>query len=857
MPEIVILLCALCAIGPIGLLGQSLVAPRGNDSAAVPLRIIVVNTAAEADAVEKRLNQGEDFAVLAKEKSTDPTADAGGYMGIMDPAALRPELRDAVGSLKAGDISRVVHISSGFAILKMLSPYSVAEMENATRDRVAALSSIGSIRYTPNVSGIGEAESALFRSPKPAGWDQDLRQICESRKQTYANAVKRMEDLLSPANASSLNAQPPLDVTQEYYALGELYAYPGDMDRAIEQYRKGYELAKSSASSIAPQFELELGIAYLHKSEMENNVYHGQGDQCVFPLPSSRAFSKKQDSQQSIEFFEKYLEKAPDDLTARWLMNYAYMTVGGYPQQVPQKFLIPASAFESKEGAPHFIDVAAKAGLNVFSMAGGVIVDDFENNGRLDVVTSSMNMCERLHYFHNNGDGTFTDRSEQAGLLDQLGGLNILQTDFDNDGCTDILVLRGGWEIPMRKSLLRGHCDGTFTDVTHQAGLDAPATASQTAVWADINNDGFLDLFVGTENGSPQLFLNNGDGTFKDISHSAGVDHVAFTKAVVSADYDNDGYPDFYVSNYAGNNFLYHNNHDGTFTDVAQQAGVLGPWISFPTWFFDYDNDGWPDLFVTSYFISIDESARTYLGMPHNALTEKLYKNMGDGTFKDVTKEAGLDKVFMPMGSNFGDIDNDGYLDIYLGNGNPNYASLIPHVMLRNHDGKYFVDVSAASGTGELHKGHGVAFADIDRDGDEDILTLTGGAVPGDSHAFRLFENPGNGNDWINLKLIGVKSNRAAVGARIKVTVENEGRAPRSIYRTVGSGGSFGASPFEQHIGLGKSAKIVGIEIWWPASNTRQEFKALEKNQFLQIKEFDKDYLKLDRQAVKLGGGKR
>ena len=835
--------------------GQS--APSAGASDGISLRIVVVNTAAEAEQVAQRLKKGEDFAVLAKEKSTDPTADSGGYMGIMDPAMLRPELRDAVGPLKAGDVSGIVHISSGYAILKVLSRYAVPEMERANRGRVAALSALGSVKYTPNVSGIGEAESALFRSPKPEGWDQDLRQICELRKQTYTNAVKRMEDVLAPANAAALNARAPLDVTQEYYALGELYAYPGEMDRAIEQYRKGYEVAQARAPAVARQFELELGIAYLHKSEMDNNIYHGQGDQCVFPKPAGTVFAKKEASEEAIQFFSKYLEKVPDDLTARWLMNYAYMTVGKYPAEVPTKYLIPPSALEPKEEAPHFTDVAAAAGLKNFSMAGGVIVDDFENNGRLDVVTSSMNMCEHLHYFHNNGDGTFTDRSEQAGFSDQLGGLNILQTDYDNDGCMDILVVRGGWEIPMRKSLLRGHCDGTFTDVTQQAGLAEPATATQTAVWTDINNDGLLDLFVGSENGSPQLFLNKGDGTFKEIAHAAGVDRVAFTKAVSAADYDNDGYPDLYVSNYAGDNFLYHNNHDGTFTDVAQQAGVLGPWISFPTWFFDYDNDGWPDLFVTSYFISVDESVRTYLGMPHNAIGQKLYKNMGNGTFKDVTAEVGLDKVFMPMGANFGDIDNDGFLDIYLGNGNPNYASLLPHVLLRNHEGKYFSDVTAASGTGELHKGHGVAFADIDRDGDEDILTLTGGAVPGDSHEFRLFENAGNGNDWINLKLVGVKTNRAAVGARIKVTVENDGYGTRSIYRTVGSGGSFGASPMEQHIGLGKAAKILNIEVWWPTSNTRQEFSNVSKNQFLEIKEFAKEYGKLERRAVKLGGGKR
>jgi tetratricopeptide (TPR) repeat protein len=833
---------------------SSLPAPPQN---AIPLRILVVESVAEAQRLYERLKNGEDFAVLAKEKSTDPTAESGGYMGPTDPATLRAELRDSLAGVKPGGISSVAHISSGYAILQVLPPESVVQMEQENRDRAAALSAIGSVKYTPNVSGIGEAESALFRSPKPAGWAQDLRQICESRKQTLANATQKMEAQVGPANAAALAGLPPVDVTQEYYALGELYAYPGEMDNAIAQYKKALDVAAAKAPALLPQIEEELGIAYLHKSEMDNGVYRGQGDHCVLPLRQEAVFAKKEASREAIGYFRKFLEKVPDDLTARWLMNYAYMTVGEYPSGVPQAFLIPPSAFASKEDAPHFVDVAAAAGLDAFSMAGGVIVDDFENNGLLDVVKSSMNMCEHLHYFHNNGGGTFTDRSEQAGLMDQLGGLNILQADYNNDGCMDILVLRGGWEVPMRKSLLRNNCNGTFTDVTREAGLADPATATQTAAWADINNDGQLDLFVGNENGPPQLFLNKGDGTFKEIAHAAGVDRVAFTKAVAAADYDADGFPDFYISNYAGNNFLYHNNHNNTFTDVAQQAGVLGPWISFPTWFFDYDNDGWPDLFVSSYFISVDESVRTYLGLPHNAIGEKLYKNLGNGTFKDVTAETGLDKVFMPMGSNFGDVDNDGFLDIYLGNGNPNYASLLPHVLLRNHDGKYFSDVTAASGTGELHKGHGVAFADVARNGYEDILTVTGGAAPGDSHAFRLFENSGNGNDWINLKLVGVKSNRAAFGARIKITVENEGRPARSICRTVGSVSSFGASPMEEHIGLGKSARIVSLEVSWAASDTKQQFSKIAKNQFLEIKEFAKEPTPLERHAVRLGGAKQ
>jgi hypothetical protein len=177
--------------------------------------------------------------------------------------------------------------------------------------------------------------------------------------------------------------------------------------------------------------------------------------------------------------------------------------------------------------------------------------------------------------------------------------------------------------------------------------------------------------------------------------------------------------------------------------------------------------------------------------------------------------------------------------------------------MLRNNEGKSFDDVTAASGTGELHKGHGIAFADLDNDGDEDILTSIGGAVPGDSHTFRLFENPGNGNDWIVLRLVGVKANRAAIGARIKVTVKNEGRPPRSIYRWVGSQSSFGGSPLRQHIGLGKSAEILKIEVKWPGSLTEQTFTNVDKNQFIEIKEFAPQYTRLNYRPYRLGGPNR
>jgi hypothetical protein len=222
----------------------------------------------------------------------------------------------------------------------------------------------------------------------------------------------------------------------------------------------------------------------------------------------------------------------------------------------------------------------------------------------------------------------------------------------------------------------------------------------------------------------------------------------------------------------------------------------------------------------------------------------KLYRNTGTSTFTDVTVQTHLDRGVAAMGANFGDVDNDGFLDFYLGTGAPTYTALMPNLLYRNHDGNYFVDITSSSGTGHLQKGHGVSFADLDNDGDEDLFENLGGAVPGDKYNTVLFLNPGHTNRWISIKLVGVKSNRAAIGANIKLTLAGPGPAKSIRYREVSSGGSFGASPLMQHIGIGKAPTIASIEVTWPTSKTRQVFKNVAPNQFIEIKEFEKSYTK-------------
>jgi hypothetical protein len=820
----------------------------------ITFRIIVVSSAEQAAQVAEQVKQGADFERLARERSLDPSASQGGLIGPIALSELRPDLQAALRPLEPGATSGVLQLPTGFAILQRAESSSATSKVRGTE--VLALSAASSVKSTLSVDGFSEAATALNNLEKPADWNQNAVGICEYRQQAVERVTGALSRVLAPGSENLRTQFTPAEVLEGHVSLGQLYAYTGDMGRSLPQFEEAFKMAQANNPAALSDLEQMLGIGYVHKAEMDNGIYHEPGDRCLLSTKAGPSLTKADAFDEGVRHITALLDKRPADVELKWFLNAAFISTGGYPTRVPQKHLIPTEVFASPEDVGRFVDVSKQAGIDSFSSAGGVIVDDFDNDGRLDLLTSNFDSCGRMQLFHRREDGSFDDRAAAAGLSDQLGGLNLSQADYNNDGCKDILVMRGGWELAQRRSLLRNNCDGTFADVTAAAGLLTPVTSSQTAAWTDIDNDGWIDLFVGNEDAPLQLFRNKGNGTFEDIAAAAGVRRTAFTKAVSAGDYDNDGFPDLYVSNFRDGNVLFHNNGDRTFREVTRVAGVSGADRGFPAWFFDYDNDGWDDIFASSYYLSIEEIGRSYLKLPLNAMTMKLYRNARDGSFLDVTAAANLDKVLMPMGSNFGDIDNDGFLDIYLGTGSPSYVSLAPSMLLRNRAGASFVDVTVSSGTGEMHKGHGVAFADLDNDGDEDIAFKVGGATPGDAHAFRLFENPGHGRDWIGLNLVGVRSNRAAIGARIKVTVESDTGARQSMYRTVNSGGSFGASPLQQHIGLGRAARIVEVEIKWPASGTRQVFADVAKNQVIEIHEMADRYSKLERTPLPLRGGR-
>ena len=568
---------------------------------------------------------------------------------------------------------------------------------------------------------------------------------------------------------------------------------------------------------------------------------------CLFPIPPERT-SNDPRLETAISMYMDFLAVDPADKRARWLLNMTYMVAGRWPEDVPAEFLITPNKFESEYDIGRFEDVAPRHGIDILGHAGANIIEDFNRDNRPDLLASSRGVYDQIHYYERAETGAYQEKTGEAGFEGLFGGLNMVPTDYNNDGYPDILILRGGW-MPegFPNSLIRNNGDGTFDDVTVEVGLYSEHP-TQAGAWGDYDNDGWLDLYIGNETTSnghhvSELYHSNGDGTFSEVAAEVGVNVVGFVKGVAWGDYDNDGLPDLYVSRFNEPNILFHNDgpsDDGgwQFSDVSEAAGVTEPLASFPTWFWDYDNDGWLDIFVAGYYAEVADIANEYLGEEHGAEVPRLYRNRRDGTFEDVTEAVRIDRIMYAMGANYGDVDNDGWLDVFVGTGDPHLRQLMPNRMFRNAGGETFQDISTSGGFGHMGKGHGISFGDMDNDGDQDIYATWGGAYEGDLARNSLWENPGHGHSWVTLRLEGGETNRYAIGARVRVTfVENGAR--RSVYRVVGWGGSFGASSIQTEVGLGDATAIREVEVYWPVSGRRDLYTGLELNTAYRIREGD------------------
>ncbi|HED66699.1 MAG TPA: CRTAC1 family protein [Planctomycetes bacterium] len=670
----------------------------------------------------------------------------------------------------------------------------------------------------------------------------------------------------------------PKTIALLQYEIGQNLLRLGHNEEAIESLLASHETLQRFDRSEWPPFAVKLeyaiAVAYMRLGETANCVGHHGKRSCILPIQGDGVHVDPFGSRNAILWYRKALSNHPGDrgleLCARWLLNVMAMTLGEWPDSLSEEERIASEYLAPPADFPNFPDVAPAAGLNRFGLSGGSIVEDLDGDGLLDVMSSSWDTQGQLRFYHNNGDGTFTERTEEAGLVGIVGGLNLSSADFDNDGDVDVLVLRGAWIFgrggEILNSLLRND-GGRFVDVTFLSGLGEVGYPTQTASWADFDLDGDLDLYIGNE-GTPnrphpgQLFRND-DGHFVDIAKAAGVANPYYAKGVAWGDYDEDRYPDLYVSNIGAPNRLYHNNGDGTFEDIAFKAHVDWPLDSFPVWFWDFDNDGHLDIYVASYDQGTPGDGFRLAPVVASTLGEdpaglgadfpRLFKGDGKGHFENVTKAQGMDRISLTMGANFGDLDNDGYPDCYLGTGYPFYDGLIPNVMYRNLGGTGFENVTAPGGFGELQKGHGVSFADIDGDGDEDVFEVVGGAYLGDRYTDVLFENPGFGNHWIHVRLVGKESNRFGIGSRIHVTVEHED-GEHELYHTVSTGGSFGCNPMTQNVGLGPAERIVRLEIFWPKTGKTQVFEDVPFDRELVITEGEEELEVREPRRFRLGG---
>jgi hypothetical protein len=690
------------------------------------------------------------------------------------------------------------------------------------------------------------------------GKDFDRRSIAQRPDLHLARYLRHVDKAIDERTAAFLAAK------SAYESL-----LAGDSRAAAE----GFQKVKDTALTHPQQFDGNflpvirgyLAISYLRLGEQSNCCSAYGPKSCLLPIEGSGIHQDQEGSRAAIREYLELLEKNPGDLTARWLLNVAYMTIGEHPEKVPPRWLIPPEKFSPAGSFPRFTNVAPSLDLGPPALAGGCVMDDFNGDGFPDLLVSSSGLDpqrDQLRYFQNKGDGTFEDRTEAAGLKGLVGGMNMLQADYDNDGHLDVLVLRGAGLLgelgDQPPSLLRNRGDGTFEDVTEKAGLLFFAP-TQCGAWGDFDNDGLLDLFVGIEssaipgfdvplyqdiavrtNRPCKLFHNNGDGTFTDVATDAGVDVTGYVRGAAWGDLDNDGFPELAVAQAYGPALLFRNRagSKGKLKRVFASARELEPMHSSSVTFLDYDQDGWLDLFIAGYSkiassYASGQVAADLLGQPHTAELSRLYRNEGArsqrggaGTellLRDVTAEAKLDRVYYATGAVAGDLDNDGWPDLYLSTGAPDYRAIIPKRLLHNVAGARFEDVSYRAGVAHLQKGSAAAIGDVSRDGHLDIFQVLGGEFPGDVFPRALFINPGNLNHWLELQLVGTNTNRSALGARIAVQVQTP-HGLRTLHALVSGGGSYGGSPLTQHIGLGHATGVDSIEVAWPRSGKNQRF---------------------------------
>jgi len=485
-----------------------------------------------------------------------------------------------------------------------------------------------------------------------------------------------------------------------------------------------------------------------------------------------------------------------------------------------------------------FRDIAEKLGFRRWHLAGAVSFFDMDNDTYLDLVANGVHAEPELYRFQPNVGYVLTQDAALAKISNVPPGC--VAADFNNDGFTDLYMTRAAWFSNGPNRMLKNDGGKGFVDITEQSG-DAPL-AFQNSCGAsvfDYDRDGLVDLAVsGTKGGSVRLLKNMGNFVFKDVTLKAGIDasNPTVTVSVTAGDVNNDGHIDLFVNRFnpkkrleeghrKPKNALYMNQGDGTFRDEGVMRGVgSGTPSGFASWMFDYDNDGDLDI-LASNFAWMDETLLKgfseripWSGAYHGSA---LYRNDGTGHFKNIGQEVGFTPSSV-MGAQFIDLDLDGDLDIFLGPGRHTLINMQPLFVYRNDGNDVFTNITPLDNPSFYGKFHGMAFADIDRDGDPDMFVNNGGVLLSDRFQDMFLENTTKGKSWIHLKLVGTKSNRDAIGSRVEVSLEGGRRGDRVLMQEVAVGQGFSSTNSPYLIfGLDDAVMVKDVKIRWPTGETR------------------------------------
>ena len=651
----------------------------------------------------------------------------------------------------------------------------------------------------------------MVASIRPWSPDASLESIAESWRQRGLKAIAELEGPLQAAGDAKTTANALV-----YKAM--MFQSEGDPKHAYETLEEARSLVAKN-DSLAQEMLYTIiyfqGVAAMRRGENDNCIDCRGESSCILPISPAAVHTNPTGSRLAIGHFTEYLEQFPDDLEVQWLLNLAHMTLGEYPDKVDSRFLISLDRYcKSEFDIGRFRDVGHLVGVNRFNQAGGAIMEDFDNDGRLDIAVTSFDPTLPMSYYRNKGDGTFEDRSQEAGVTNQLGGLVCVQTDYNNDGRMDVFIPRGAWlSHAIRPSLLRNNGDGTFTDVTKEAGLLDPVNSNRRGLGRLRQRR--LARPVRLLRAQPNRLYHN---QRRRHLRGGGLPRRPVTPRCSASARERRGstsittaIPTCFSTTWSGAAALYRNDRNGRFTNVTSQMGIDGPYYGFSCWAWDYDNDGWLDIFATSYDRTIADVVKGLMGQPHTrqfqqALSERARKAVrerdqasgpghglrhhGEQLTATSTTTASSTCIWAPANRASPRSSPTGCSRTWPASGSPRSPG--------------------PPGTGHLQKGHGVACGDWDRDGDVDLFVQTGGAVNGDKFHNLLFQNPGQGNHWLTVKLVGKKTNRAAIGARIKVVTAGE--QPLTVHRHVSSGSSFGANPLatDHRPGQGRSDCTTG-----------------------------------------------